>query len=398
MLPTTARTMKVTGTASTASAKVTYTYTATETSDPDSTLEAGTQTFTIGVQPMQPAEFAVVGDNTEAALSWIAIAGVSGWEYKQDSTGVTGTWTAVPSSDATTTSYTVTGLTNDTEYTFKVRALVGAGDAKIIGVESDAVSGTPLADKVPVLADVDDLLFVQGSGVDFTLPAATAGDGDPDYAYTLTPDVTANRGLTFTAATHKLGGMPSAPKAKVSYTYTATETTDPDGTNEPTSKTFTIGIQPQKPANSRGRAANGQVELSWTAIAGVTGWEIQQDGGTWTAIASSSAATNSHTAAGLTNETTYNFKVRAFIGTSPTRVDGVESNTLPGTPGDVPTFNGVIDDQVYVEGEAVNVLFPGATPANAATNQFVGMRYSIAPGEPSGLAEDSFLETKNATQ
>ncbi len=81
----------------------------------------------------------------------------------------------------------------------------------------------------------------------------------------------ANRGLTFTAATHKLGGMPSAPKAKVSYTYTATETTDPDGTNEPTSKTFTIGIQPQKPANSRGRAANGQVELSWTAIAGVTG-------------------------------------------------------------------------------------------------------------------------------
>ena len=123
----------------------------------------------------------------------------------------------------------------------------------------------------------------------------------------------------------KLGGTPSAPKARVSYTYTATESSDADGTTELASRTFTIGIRPQKPANFTAAAGDTKVTLAWTAISGVSGWEYRQDTDNWTAIAG-------HTVTGLTNGTSYTFRVRAHVGSGATRIDGVESDGVTATP------------------------------------------------------------------
>ncbi len=54
----------------------------------------------------------------------------------------TGSWTNIIGSDATTTSHTVTGLTNGTEYTFMVRAVVGSDSTLVTGVASDAQTAT----------------------------------------------------------------------------------------------------------------------------------------------------------------------------------------------------------------------------------------------------------------
>jgi hypothetical protein len=75
--------------------------------------------------------------DTEVTLTWSAPdnngAAVSDYDYRVDG----GTWT---STGSTSTTFTVTSLTNDTEYDFEVRAVNSAGD----GAASNLVSVVPV--------------------------------------------------------------------------------------------------------------------------------------------------------------------------------------------------------------------------------------------------------------
>ena len=69
-----------------------------------------------------------------------------------------GAWTVIDSATAgTTLSYTITGLTNSSEYQVQVRAVNSAGD----GAWSDTVRATPLSGQV--------LLILQPSQPDVTV-------------------------------------------------------------------------------------------------------------------------------------------------------------------------------------------------------------------------------------
>ena len=324
-----ASTRTLSGTPSTPKAKITYTYTATETNDPNQPNEFATKTFTIGVKPMKPADFAATAGNAEVALTWTAIPGVSRWYYNQ---APSTNWDLVTGSDDTTNSYTVTGLTNGTAYTFKVVAVVGPLNDEVFGLESGVLTATPSDDLVPTVPTVADKLYTQGVAItDFTLPAATGGDSPGSYTYTLTPAAPA--GLTYTTSTRTLSGTPTAPSAKATYTYAATETSDPDVSPESGETTFTIGVHPRKPLNFTATPGNAEVMLSWTAISGVDGWLIQIDGGNWFTIPNSDATTNSYTrTTGLTNGTEYTFKVAAYVGTGDAEVLGVVSDAATATP------------------------------------------------------------------
>ena len=301
------------------------TYTATDADGDTDTL-----TFKLGVGPAATTLTATAG-NGQVTLNWTTISDVSRWGYTQND-GTTTTHPAVPNSSGSTTSYTVSGLTNGTAYTFGVYAIAEVGNDYINGKASNSVTATPLGtiDKKPALGAVTDQLFLQDSAVDFTLPEATGGDGHPNYDYTLTPALPA--GLTFTESTRKLTGTPTAPLAKTTYTYKAEESADPDGTTESDSKTFTIGIHAKKPLNFRATPGNTEITLRWTAIDGVNGWRTQIDGGNWFKIPNSDATTNSYTRTGLTNETEYTFKVSAHVGTGDTEVLGVASDAVSVTP------------------------------------------------------------------
>ena len=76
-------------------------------------------------------------------LSWTAPTrggAVSRYEYRQKAgTGAYGAWTRIPNSGASTTSYTVPGLTDGTAYTFRVRAVNSAG----AGAASTEATATP---------------------------------------------------------------------------------------------------------------------------------------------------------------------------------------------------------------------------------------------------------------
>ena len=95
----------------------------------------GSESVTATLKPAKPVVTAQ-GDDGQVTLSWPNPNDVSitGYQIKQD----TGDWAAIES-DATTTSHTVTGLTNWTAYTFQLRAMQGA----VEGDASDAVPATP---------------------------------------------------------------------------------------------------------------------------------------------------------------------------------------------------------------------------------------------------------------
>ena len=97
-----------------------------------------------GALPAAPTGVAATAGDGEVTLSWTAAASgataITRYQYQQK-TGANayGPWRDIPNSGASTTSYTVPGLTDGTAYTFRVRAVNSAG----AGAASTEATATP---------------------------------------------------------------------------------------------------------------------------------------------------------------------------------------------------------------------------------------------------------------
>ncbi len=103
-----------------------------------------------GAAPAKPAGFGATKGDTQVVLSWTNPndASITRWEYRQKAgNGSYGSWTRIAGSGATTVQHRITGLTNSTIYTFRIRAVNGNGN----GAASDEVTATPAAPVAPVL-------------------------------------------------------------------------------------------------------------------------------------------------------------------------------------------------------------------------------------------------------
>ena len=96
--------------------------------------------------PDAPTRFRATPGSEEVRLQWElpADSTISQWQYRYKTVGDYGSWTEL-STTASTRSYTVTGLTNGTEYTFQVRANTGTGNSRVLGDSSGEWSATPAA-------------------------------------------------------------------------------------------------------------------------------------------------------------------------------------------------------------------------------------------------------------
>ena len=91
--------------------------------------------------PAAPMNLSAAPDDGQVTLSWTYPANntITKYQYRRKTdTGTYGSWTDIPNSGDTTTSYTVTGLTNGTEYTFGVRAVNAGGNGA-----ASTVTATP---------------------------------------------------------------------------------------------------------------------------------------------------------------------------------------------------------------------------------------------------------------
>ena len=206
--------------------------------------ELDSSTVTIAANHADPLQnpVATAGDG-EVTLRWTQApeVGVDGYEYRQKAgSGNYGSWTAMSgiTTTATTKSYTVTGLTNATAYTFEIRAVVGADK----GAASAEVSATPVDTTAPTISVV--------SIVSDNTDTAYAKVGD-----TITLSFTASERLSTsgTSATiaGRTGGDVSINEISSSdFTYTAT-TTVASGTTE---GAVTFSVTPQDTVGNDGTA------------------------------------------------------------------------------------------------------------------------------------------------
>ena len=276
-----------------------YTFTVRAVNDAGAGTEAST-TATPKAEPSvpvtlaAPARFEAQAGDGEVTLSWNEVVGdVTRYEVSMDGGNQ---WVTADSS----TGHTFTGLTNGTEYTFKVRAVNDNGNGA-----AATTKATPVAQ-----------IILPSAPENFT---AVAGDGQVTLSWDevegdiIRYEVSMNNGTRWVQASsntsHTFTGLINGR----TYTFKVRAISS-EGSGEASTTTATpveevVPTAPAAPTNVKAQAGDSQVSLSWTEVAGeVTRYEVSSDGGkTWTQADS----TTSHTFTGLTNGTEYTFKVRA---------------------------------------------------------------------------------------
>ena len=208
-----------------------YTYKAYRDSSCSTTALASASAFL--TRPGKPGNFTVSNGVGSGKLTLSALVTgdgpgggttgeVSWWEYvkKEGSGNFETPWTEIQST-SNTLSHTVTGLTDDTDYQFKVRAVNATGT----GPSSDASDAAAPVDGIPSFGNntIADQTYVKDQPIEtLTLPAASGGDAPLTYA--LTPALP--NGLTFDALTRMISGTPTGLQAETTYTYTVTDDDD----------------------------------------------------------------------------------------------------------------------------------------------------------------------------
>ena len=212
---------------------------------PDIPYTLGTpSTVTVTVRdddtpPLAPENLRAQAGNTEATLRWDPPAAstpdhgqpVLHYEYRvKVGTGSFGSWQTLPNSDGSTTSHVFTGLTNNTEYTYEVRAENVAGD----GAEAQ-VMVTPVVG-VAVSFGAATASITEGGSSAVTLTLAEA----PAAGTTVTAPITATPGAGLDATEY--AGVPASDTFNAGETSKSFTVTTVDNTDDEPHRVLTLGL------------------------------------------------------------------------------------------------------------------------------------------------------------
>jgi len=118
----------------------------------DITSEAFTLTIgeALSTPPAAPGNFTATAGDAQVVLTWTTPSNggsaITGYELSYGmSDDYVASWTSMDGSSAGTTTYTVTGLTNETEYTFEIRAVnfIGSSDSSGITTATPTSAAPP---------------------------------------------------------------------------------------------------------------------------------------------------------------------------------------------------------------------------------------------------------------
>ena len=226
-----------------------YTYKAYSNSACTTELTSATTDAEFLTKPGQVTGVSAGSGNTTLAVSWTALTGtVTGYKVqwkKGDESYTSGRTNTVTGGSSTTNS--ITGLTNNTRYTVRVTAYNATGD----GAASSEVTATPTTG-FGFNDTVDDQTWSEGTAVNVTLPAANGYSGcyPASDTYSLSPALPA--GLSFNSArdSRVISGTPTGPMVQTQYTYS----TRNEACYQTASQTFNITVK-------------GAIELSTASVA-----------------------------------------------------------------------------------------------------------------------------------
>ena len=239
------------------------------------------------------------------------------WEYrwKEGNDPYGPSITVITGSNATTTSHTVTGLDNGTEYTFALRARNKTGPSSWSSKTVIMVPAAP-AGLAATPDDAEVTLTWTDPDNDSITKYEVSSDGGGSFAEIAASDKDTTG--------HTVTGLTNGTE----YDF-AVRAVNASGDGVEATASATPNPVPAAPANLTATASVGQVALSWDNPDNdsITGYEVRRKAGTgafgnWSAIANSGAGTTSHDVTGLTNGTAYTFELRAENATG----DGAASS------------------------------------------------------------------------
>jgi titin len=306
-----------------------YTFTVTATNSVGTgAASAPSNSVTPATVPGAPTSVVAVRGNQQATVSWTAPASDGGSPIiSYTATSFPGSFTCTTA----TTSCTVTGLTNGTSYTFTVRATndvgQGAASAASNSVTPATVPGAPTG-ATAVGGN-------QLATVSWTAPASNGGAPITSYTVTSSPG-SFTCTWTFGPLSCNVTGLTNG----TAYTFTVTATNSV-GTGDPSapSNSVTPATLPGAPTGATAVRGNAEATVSWAAPASnggspITGYTVTSTPGSFTCTWTTGPLTC--TVTGLTNGTSYTFKVTATnsVGTGPASAasNAVIPATVPGAP------------------------------------------------------------------
>ena len=347
--------------------------------------------------PPAPTGVAAAAGNSQATVTWTASSGATAYNiYRSTTSG--GEGTTVYAALGNVTTYTNTGLTNGTAYYYTVAAVNSVGtSAQSTQVSATPTAGaegpyggTPAAIPGTVQAENYDtggqgvgynVTSVNGSdngyrsdGVDLEVCTDTGGGVDVGWtaagqwfrytvnvatagtytaAFRVAADTAAGTFHLQNSAGTNLSGSITAPVTGGWQTWTTVNATVtlPAGQQVLTISqdsanfninyvTFTLTSPPAAPTGVTATPGNAQVALAWSASSSATSYNVYRGttagGESATAIATGITST-SYTNTGLTNGTTYYYKVAAVssVGTSAQSAEVSATPSAGGTSGSV---------------------------------------------------------------
>jgi titin len=274
-----------------------------------------TFTWTIIDTPDAPTSVSAVPGNAQATVSWVAPVSNGGSPI----TGYTVTpfigATAQPlrTFNSTATTQVITGLTNGTVYSFRVRAfnVNGIGPSSAVGGGSVTI-GTPLSPTNPVATPVN-----LGFTASWTAPASNNGAAITGYVVTPFAGTTALLPRTFnnTATSQRISGLTNG----TSYTFRVAAINSRGTGPQSVASAAVVAGAPTAPTGVSAVAGPtaGRATVSWTAPssnngAGITGYVVTPFiGGVAQTPRTFASTATSQQITGLTSGTAYTFRVAA---------------------------------------------------------------------------------------
>jgi titin len=293
--------------------------------------ESSAVTATPRTTPDAPTNVSVTEHDDQVSIAFDAPvfsggSSITNYEYQVDS----GSWVTLnPASTASP--IVVTGLSNGVSYSFKVRAVNVAGS----GAESIAATGTPRTtpDAPTGLAVTEDNGQVS---ISFTRPAFDGGSSITNYEYKIGSGSWEMLNPMNTASPIVISGLLNGTL----YSFKLRAVNVAGGGAESLAVTATPRTVPDAPMNLVATPSSGQVSLAFSAPvfnggSPITNYEYQVDSGPWTVVSPSSTA-RTIVVGGLTNGTSYSFKVRA-VNIAGSGAGSDSENSIPSTTPDAPT-------------------------------------------------------------
>ena len=222
----------------------------------------------------------------------------------------------------------VAGLTNGTSYTFTVTATNAVGEGASSTASNAVIPVTVPNAPTGVIATPGN----RQASITFTLP--TSDGGTPITNYTVTSDP-GGYASTSNALPIIVTGLTNG--TAYTFTVTATNAVGTSSASAP-SNSVTLSTEPGAPVNLAAVVLGSSISLSWAAPASNGGSTISDyiieyqltTGGTWSVFSDAVSTQTTATIIGLSNGTSYDFRVRAvnIIGQS------IPSGTVSATPGE----------------------------------------------------------------